>query len=61
VFTQILERDGIRVSPPMTPHQTQPTSAFDTAELDLPPLAEPPPAELEPGRPSWEPDDGDFN
>jgi hypothetical protein len=45
----------------MTPHQTQPIDAFDTAELDVPPLAEPPAVELEPGRPSWEPDDGDFN
>jgi hypothetical protein len=45
----------------MTPDQTQPTDAFDTAELELPPPVEPPAVELEPGRPTWEPDDGDFN
>jgi hypothetical protein len=45
----------------MTPNQTQPKDAFDTAELDLPPLTEPPAVEPEAGCPSWEPDDGDFN
>jgi hypothetical protein len=46
----------------MTPNQTQSTTdAFDTAELELPAPAEPPAAEVEPGRPSWEPEDGDFN
>ena len=45
----------------MSPNQTEPMDAFDTAELELPELAEPPAVEVEPGRPSWEPDDGDFN
>ena len=45
----------------MTPNQTEPIDAFDTAELELPALAGPPAVEVEPGRPSWEPDDGDFN
>jgi hypothetical protein len=44
---------------PMTAHLTQPMDTFDTAELELPP-AEPPAPDGEPGRPSWEPDDGDF-
>ena len=44
----------------MSPNETQQTDAFDTAELELPPPAEPPAAEIEPGRPSWEPDNGDF-
>jgi hypothetical protein len=44
----------------MTDSQTQPIDAVDTAELELPPLEEPAAVELEPGRPSWEPDDGDF-
>jgi len=45
----------------MTPNQTQPIQAFDTAELELPQADEIPAVELEPGRPSWEPDHGDFN
>ena len=45
----------------VSPNQTQPTDAFDTAELELPAPAEPPAAEVEPGRPSWEPEDGDFS
>jgi hypothetical protein len=45
----------------MTENQTQPTDAFDTAELERPPPSAMPPGEVEPGRPSWEPDDGDFN
>jgi hypothetical protein len=45
----------------MTPTQTQPTDALDTAELELPPPAEPSTVDVEPGRPSWEPDDGDFS
>jgi hypothetical protein len=45
----------------MSPNQTQPIDAFDTAELELPPVAERPAVEVEAGRPSWEPDDGDFN
>jgi hypothetical protein len=45
----------------MTANQTEPNDAFETAELELPAPAEPPTAEVEPGRPSWEPDDGDFN
>jgi hypothetical protein len=61
VLTQIVDRDGIRVSPLMIPNQTQPIDAFDTGELELPPLAEPPAVALEPGRPSWEPEEGDFN
>jgi hypothetical protein len=45
----------------MTPNQPQPIDAFDTAELELPPPGELPAVEVEPGRPSWEPDEGDFN
>jgi hypothetical protein len=45
----------------MTADQTEPIDAFDTAELELPAPAEPPGVVVEPGRPSWEPDDGDFN
>jgi hypothetical protein len=45
----------------MSPDQTQPIDAFDTAELELPAPAEQPAAEVQPGRPSWEPDDGDFS
>jgi len=45
----------------MSPNQTQPTDAFDTAELEPPAPAEPPAAEVQPGRPSWEPEDGDFS
>jgi hypothetical protein len=46
----------------MTPEQqTQPKDAFDTIELELPAPAEPSADEIEAGRPSWEPDDGDFN
>jgi hypothetical protein len=45
----------------MTPDQRPPIDALDTAELELPPPAEPSADELEPGRPSWEPDDGDFS
>jgi hypothetical protein len=45
----------------MTADQTEPIDAFDTAELELPAPAEPPAVAVEPGRPSWEPDDGDFN
>ena len=43
------------------PKPTQPTDAFDTAELEPPAPAEPPAAEVQPGRPSWEPEDGDFS
>ena len=45
----------------MTPNQTQPAETFDTAEIELPPPAELPAAELEAGRPSWEPEDGDYS
>jgi hypothetical protein len=45
----------------MTHIRTQPIDVFDTAEIELPPTDELPTAEVEPGRPSWEPDDGDFN
>jgi hypothetical protein len=45
----------------MSRNQTQPTDAFDAAELELPWPTEPPVAEVEPGRPSWEPEDGDYN
>jgi hypothetical protein len=45
----------------MSPDHTHPTDAFDTAELELPAPAEPPAAEREPGRPSWEPEEGDFS
>jgi hypothetical protein len=48
-------------TPAMTPDQRPPIDALDTAELELPPPAEPSADELEPGRPSWEPDDGDFS
>ena len=44
----------------MSLHTTQSTDAFDTAELELPAPAEQPAHEPEPGRPSWEPDEGDF-
>jgi hypothetical protein len=45
----------------MTPTQTEPIDTFDTAELELAPPPEPPPAEVAPGRPNWEPEDGDFS
>ena len=45
----------------MTPTQTQPMETLDTLELELLPPAEPPSVEPEPGRPNWEPDDGDFS
>ena len=45
----------------MSPNQTQPTDAFDDAELELPAPAEQPAAEVQPGRPSWEPENGDFS
>ena len=45
----------------MSANQTQPIDAFETAELELPPPAEPPAAEVEPGRPTWDPEDGDFS
>jgi hypothetical protein len=45
----------------MTPTQTEPIDAFDTSELELPPATEPEPAEVAPGRPNWEPEDGDFS
>jgi hypothetical protein len=47
----------------MSAHQTQPIDALDTAELEPAQPAEPPAAdvEVEPGRPSWQPEDGDFN
>jgi hypothetical protein len=41
----------------MTMNQT--TDAFDTAELELTPVAEAP-AEVEQDCPSWTPEDGDF-
>ena len=47
-------------SPPMSENQTEPMDVFDTPELELSALAEPA-VEVEAGRPSWEPDDGDFN
>jgi hypothetical protein len=47
----------------MTPDQTQPIDLSETAELELLLVRpdEAPPVEAQPGRPSWEPDDGDFN
>jgi hypothetical protein len=45
----------------MTPNETQQTDAFDTAELELPPPRDLPTVDAERGRPSWEPDEGDFN
>jgi hypothetical protein len=47
----------------MSAHQTQPIDALDTAELEPAQPAEPPSADVdvEPGRPSWEPEDGDFS
>jgi hypothetical protein len=55
----IVGRDGM--CGVMSPNYTQPTDTFDTAELELPPPGNPPGAGLEPGRPSWEPEEGDFN
>ena len=43
----------------MTPNETQQTDAF--AELELPPPGDLPTVDAERGRPSWEPDDGDFD
>jgi hypothetical protein len=45
----------------MAPDERPPIDALDTAELELPAPAEPSADEPEPGRPSWEPDDGDFS
>ena len=45
----------------MSPNHRHPTDAFDTGELELPAPTEPPAGEVEPGRPSWEPEDGDFS
>jgi hypothetical protein len=47
--------------PPTTTDHTQPIDIFDTADLELAPPPEPPSVELEPGRPNWEPEDGDFS
>jgi hypothetical protein len=44
----------------MSPNQPQPTDAFDTSELELPPATDLPTAEVEQGRPSWDPEEGDF-
>jgi hypothetical protein len=44
----------------MNSNHTQPTDV-DTAELELPELADRPAAEAQPGRPGWEPEDGDFS
>jgi hypothetical protein len=51
------------VSGPMTPNQTQPIETYDTLELELlpPQPTESEPVEVAPGRPNWEPEDGDFN
>ena len=48
----------------MTPdqtQQTQPIDPFHAPELELAPPGESPAGEVEPGRPSWEPEDGDFS
>jgi hypothetical protein len=45
----------------MSPNYTQPTDTFDTAELELPAPANPTGPGVEPGRPDWEPEEGDFN
>lgn len=49
----------------MTPHQPQPIDAAssDTAEFELPQAAERPVRDAEPaqGRPSWDPEEGDFS
>ena len=45
----------------MTQRPTQLMEPFDTAELELPPPDDAPDGEVEPGRPSWEPDGGDFS
>jgi hypothetical protein len=45
----------------MSSDRTHPTDAFDTDELELPAPTEAPAAEVEPGRPSWGPEDGDFS
>jgi hypothetical protein len=58
---QVVDRAGIRVSRQMTRNQTEPIGAFDTAELELAALDEPPAVDVEPGCPSWDPEDGDFN
>ena len=60
VLPQIVDRGGIRVPPHMTVQDTQPIEILETAEPELPPQAEPPTDEDDPGRPGWEPDDGDF-
>jgi hypothetical protein len=44
----------------MAPDPRQPIDAIEPAELELPPPSELPAVEAEPGRPNWEPDDGDF-
>ena len=41
--------------------QPQPTDAFDTSEIELPPAPDLATAEVEQGRPSWDPEDGDFS
>jgi hypothetical protein len=45
----------------MDPDQAQPTDVFDTSELELPAPAERPAAEVQAGRPGWDPEDGDFS
>jgi hypothetical protein len=59
--TQIVRPRRYSCSRLMSPNETQPTDAVDTAELELPAPAEQPAAEVQPGRPSWEPEDGDFS
>jgi hypothetical protein len=46
----------------MSPNQTPPNpEAFDTSEIELPSTVELDPHEIQPGRPCWDPEDGDFN
>jgi hypothetical protein len=46
----------------MIPNPPPPNpEAFDTSEIELPSAAELDPRETQQGRPSWDPEDGDFN
>jgi hypothetical protein len=46
----------------MSPNQPPPNpEAFETSEIELPSPAELDPRELQKGRPSWDPEDGDFS
>jgi hypothetical protein len=54
--------EAVIVVGPMSPNQPPPNpEAFDTSEIELPSATELDPRETQQGRPSWDPENGDFN